>query len=463
MDSKVLKTAAITAAFTLSITLSIQHLVHVYRTASLARKIKERASGSVTHELALNSAGVPETTMGPLEDSELQEIVNEQLARNRAFLGEEGVRNIQDSRVVVVGCGGVGSWVATMLARSGVMHLKIIDFDQVTLSSLNRHATATLEDVGTPKVDCVGKTIKRITPWVNVEPVIALWTRQAELENPLLGDADYVVDCIDNIDTKVDLLEWCVSKKIKVISSMGAGCKGDPTRIRIGDISMSIEDPLSRVVRRRLRLKGVITGIPVVFSNEKPGPGKAQLMQLDETEVEKGSINELSVLQDFRVRVLPVLGPLPGIFGLTIATHLLTELGGYNSVHDPVLGGYSMAGKNRTKLYESCLGSLVGQCARLGWGQSVPFDINDIGYLIEEVYCGKSIGGEVNRIALTKWDPALPLTLSNIVPVSKRQQQEHEKKIILGGLGYDSVYSEEEVRVRGKRGEIQAWYEQFRC
>ena len=82
-------------------------------------------------------------------------MIREQLARNYAFLTEEGMEKVRNQRIVVVGAGGVGSWVATMLARSGVEHLRIIDFDQVSLSSLNRHAVATLKDVGIPKVDCI--------------------------------------------------------------------------------------------------------------------------------------------------------------------------------------------------------------------------------------------------------------------------------------------------------------------
>ena len=88
------------------------------------------------------------------------------------------------------------------------------------------------------------------------------------------------MDAIDNIDSKVALLEYCYKNNLKVISSMGAGCKSDPTRIFIGDISASTEDPLSRSTRRRLRAVGIASGIPVVYSTEKTGPGKAQLLPL---------------------------------------------------------------------------------------------------------------------------------------------------------------------------------------
>lgn len=132
----------------------------------------------------------------------------------------------------------------------------------------------------------------------------------------------YVVDAIDNIQTKVHLLKYCHDNKIKVrsclplrlmltnffkvFSSMGAGTKCDPTRIQISDISYTVYDPLARSVRRRLRLLGVNSGIPVVYSTEVPGDVK--LLPLPEEEFQKGPVKELGAFDDFRVRILPVLG-----------------------------------------------------------------------------------------------------------------------------------------------------------
>ncbi|ANB14909.1 Tcd2p [Sugiyamaella lignohabitans] len=404
------------------------------------------------------SDGLSSKTAVPAHDEDL---IQEQLARNIAFLGEKGASKVRNSHIVIVGVGGVGSWVATMLVRSGVGKVTLIDFDQVTLSSLNRHATATLADVGTPKVHSVAKFLNSVAPWVEITPIVALWTKDS---THLLDGASFVVDCIDNIDTKVDLLEYCYKNEIPVISSMGAGCKADPTRIRVADLSMSIEDPLSRSTRRRLRLRGITTGIPVVFSAEKPGKDKAKLLELDEEEFQKGKVDELSVLQDFRVRILPVLGPLPAIFGLTIATHLLTFIGDYTSVYDPVLGGYSLAGKQRTKFYDSAMQSLIGQAARMGWKETrdVPVDLNDIGYLIDEVFCGKTITGQCNRICLTTWDPSKPMKIGNIVPVSKEQQNLHEKEIIKGNKSLEEVYSPDTLDHVRRRLDLGLWYDRFR-
>ncbi|KAG5652650.1 hypothetical protein H0H81_004206 [Sphagnurus paluster] len=231
-------------------------------------------------------------------------LIKEQLARNYAFFGENGMAKVRGGTVVVVGCGGVGSWAAVMLVRSGVSKIRLVDFDYVTLSSLNRHATACLTDVGTPKVKCIERTLKNISRWVEVDARIDIWRK--EEGGDLLEGADWVIDAIDNITTKVDLLKYCYDHNIKVFSSMGAGAKCDPTRIQISDISNTVYDPLARSVRRRLRLLGVSSGIPVVYSTEVPGDVK--LLPLPEDEFQKGPVKELGIFDDFRVRILPVLG-----------------------------------------------------------------------------------------------------------------------------------------------------------
>lgn len=141
---------------------------------------------------------------------------------------------------------------------------------------------------------------------------------------------------------------------------MGAGAKCDPTRIQISDISYTIYDPLARSVRRRLRLLGVDSGIPVVYSTEVPGDVK--LLPLPEEEFQKGPVKELGVFDDFRVRILPVLGPLPAIFGLNIATYILCELAG-----KPITNPLPI--KNRKKLYERMYRDLLLREAKIAGHQ----------------------------------------------------------------------------------------------
>jgi tRNA threonylcarbamoyladenosine dehydratase len=147
---------------------------------------------------------------------------------------------------------------------------------------------------------------------------------------------------------------------------MGAGAKRDPTRIQIADISNTHYDPLARSVRRRLRTQGVSSGIPVVYSTEVPGD--VTLLPLPEEEFAKGKVKELSAFDDFRIRILPVLGPLPAIFGLHAATYVLCELAG-KPIENP------MPVKNRRKLYERLLRDLVVREGRLaGDPESVGYD-----------------------------------------------------------------------------------------
>lgn len=387
-----------------------------------------------------------------------EELIQEQLARNYAFLTDEGMEKVRNQRIVVVGAGGVGSWVTTMLVRSGVGKIRVIDFDQVSLSSLNRHSVANISDVGTSKVECLRNHLLQVAPWINIETRNQLWNLKAA-EELIFGDdfqPTYIVDCIDNIDTKVDLLTFCHENKLPVISSGGAACKSDPTRINVSDISKTEEDPLSRSVRIRLKKRGIITSIPVVFSAEKPDPRKAQLLPLADEEVAKGEVDQLSAMKNFRVRILPVLGTVPGMFGLTIATHLITSISGY-----PV---EPIEGKNRYKIYDGILQSLAGQQSRIGkLDQRVPIALNDVNYILEEIFHGKSpISNYSTRLTLSRWNPNMELSYQNVVVMTKEEQKLHEERVLKGGETLESVYSREVLEKVEQRFADERFYSQFR-
>jgi len=389
-----------------------------------------------------------------------EDLILEQLARNRVFLTDEGLSKLRNAFVIVVGCGGVGSHAAAALARSGTGKIRLIDFDQVTLSSLNRHAVATLTDVGTPKVHCLRKRLEQITPWTHFNCRNELFNAgSADTQlAPMDGQApDYVIDAIDNIDSKVALLQHCHKHNIPVISSMGAGCKSDPTRIFIGDISSSAEDPLSRSTRRRLRSLGIPHGIPCVYSTEKPGPGKAQLLPLAEDEFQKGKVNELGVLPDFRVRILPVLGTMPAIFGLTVANHVMLHITGYPHEYVPA--------KGREKMYDGILAALQGSEEKLARyagadavGLRVPVTTDDVGYLVEEVYRGRSVvTGLGSRLALVRWwkpetgfvrteiegQKYSSLRLDELVCMTRDEASRHEKMVLKGDTMLEDLYSKD--------------------
>lgn len=386
-----------------------------------------------------------------------EQFIRQSLKNNVEFLGENTIEKLSNQYVVVVGAGGVGSWVVNSLVRSGCRKIRVVDFDQVSLSSLNRHSCAILNDVGTPKVECLRRHMREIAPWCEIDPINELWTLQNG-ERLTLGNGtpDFIVDCIDNIDTKVDLLEFAYNHGIKVISSMGASAKSDPTKLNVGDLATTEEDPLARVVRRKLKKRGILSGIPVVFSAEKPDPKKAKLLPLPDEEYERGKVDELSALKDFRVRILPVLGTMPSLFGLTITTWILSNIS--DKPLEPV------EGKNRIKVYDGIYQSLAGQMSRVGIpSQRIPLALKDVSYLVEEVFKGKSpISGISTRLTLTKWDPSKPISLQNVVVLTKNEQKVHEDRVLKGKESLQDVYDAKVLKLVSQRFREEAYYSQFR-
>ncbi|RDA95270.1 hypothetical protein CP533_3474 [Ophiocordyceps camponoti-saundersi (nom. inval.)] len=407
------------------------------------------------------------------------ELISEQLARNRVFLTPDGLAKLRDAFVIVVGCGGVGSHCAASLARSGVSRLRLIDFDQVSLSSLNRHAVATLADVGTSKVQCLRLHLAAVAPWVSFD-LRRKKFQVADVET-LLGPwqdgraPDFIVDAIDNIDTKVELLQHCYTRGLPVISAMGAGCKSDPTRIVVGDVGTSQDDRLSRATRRRLKLLGITGGIPAVYSTEQSGEGKAELLPLPEDQFQKGSVGELGVMPNFRVRILPVLGTIPAIFGLTVANHVILTLAGYPTNY--------IAAKGRDKMYEGILAYVQGFEERLArlfepetTGLRTPLTVGDVAFLSEELFQARSIVSRIpSKLVLIRWrrpkttnmsvigegsnmQRFSTLRLCDLVCMTKEEAVRHEKEVMKAGRAIEELYDEETIaRVEARLSQAAAY------
>ncbi|KAI9841985.1 MAG: hypothetical protein M1837_007551 [Sclerophora amabilis] len=480
-----------------------QALSRQARVEDLKRSIPDISKSHIAEELTDYggaSPGASSPLIGPSKEDERSvalairarqgdydnDLILEQLARNRVFLTDTGLSKLRSAFVIVVGCGGVGSHATAALARSGVSKIRLIDFDQVTLSSLNRHAVATLADVGTPKVQCLRRRLEQVTPWTDYDCLNELFNQQAadRVLGPWEGrKPDYIIDAIDNIDSKVDLLSYCHRRSLPVISSMGAGCKSDPTRIFIGDISASVEDPLSRTTRRRLRALGVKDGIPVVYSTEKPGPGKAQLLPLPDAEFEKGKVGELGVLPDFRVRILPVLGTMPAIFGYTVANHVILSVSGYPHEYAP--------SKGRDKTYDSILATLQALIERLAiaegedsWGLKIPMSKDDVGYMVDEVFRGRSVvSGITTRLTLLPWKPistgdtgaqarlvdhSTPgqklarFQMQDLVCMTKEEAAVHEREVLKGGKRPEQMYGSLVTDLVEKRRKEAQGFELYR-
>ncbi|CAI0419872.1 unnamed protein product, partial [Linum tenue] len=353
--------------------------------------------------------------------------------RNIQFFGFESQTKVTASYVVVIGLGGVGSHAASMLLRSGVGRLLLVDFDQVSVSSLNRHAVATRADVGIPKAECLKKHFSSIFPECSIEAKVLLYDNLSE-EEILSGHPDFVLDCIDNIDTKVALLAACVRRGLKVLSATGAGARADPSRIRVADLRESTNDPLSRSVRHRLRKHhGIEGGIPVVFSLEKP---KAKLLPFKGPSGEEENPSDYQIVPGFRVRIIPVLGTIPAIFGQVMASYVVTKLAGFQVEMEPVVNldteHYQMLHQRLIEHEESLYGTAM----------QVQVDVEEVKYIVKELWHGRSarepytkdvgrgMWRAVNELMLVRWDSEKPASVSNLILLKFMEADEHESRTL---------------------------------
>lgn len=202
------------------------------------------------------------------------------------LVGNAGIRRLLNSHVTIIGLGGVGSYAAEALARSAVGRLTLVDFDDVCLTNVNRQLQAFPATVGQSKAQLLAERVRAIHPEAWVDPVQAFY--DASTSDALLTPRpDFVIDAIDNVTSKVLLLETCLKRNIPVISITGAGARMDPTQIRVDDLSRTKVDPLARVLRKELARRGFAAegdmGLPVVFSEEE-----VRAPEVPEWDVDKG-------------------------------------------------------------------------------------------------------------------------------------------------------------------------------
>lgn len=191
------------------------------------------------------------------------------LHRITLLMGDESVQKLQKSTVMVVGCGAVGSFAIESLARSGIGHLILVDFDTVEESNINRQLFALDSTIGKPKVKVAGQRIADINPKIKIETFQTFFD-----ENTILNvEPDFVIDAIDTVPSKVALYKWCVENNIPFISSMGAARKTDLTKIKIGTIFKTTVCPLASKIRHIVRDLNM-NDFPVVYSTESATPQK---------------------------------------------------------------------------------------------------------------------------------------------------------------------------------------------
>jgi len=193
-----------------------------------------------------------------------------QFLRNEMLWGVAGQRRLAKAHVILFGLGGVGSYAAECLARSGVGELTVVDSDTVSLTNLNRQLEALRSTVGQPKTEAVAARLRDINPDLKLHPIHALYDAAHRVRFfPEGCRYDYIVDAIDLVSCKLDLAETALRLRTPIIAAMGTGNKLDPTLLQITDISQTHGCPLARVMRKELRNRG-IHHLQVVFSPEEP-------------------------------------------------------------------------------------------------------------------------------------------------------------------------------------------------
>lgn len=195
--------------------------------------------------------------------------MKEELVRTASLIGEENVEKLTRARVLVFGVGGVGGFTVEALARSGVGYFRLVDFDTVAKSNINRQIIATQKTIGQKKTQAMKERILDINPDAIVEISDIFFSSETANEIDF-ASFDYVVDAVDSVKSKVEIILRSHEASVPVISAMGAGNKLDPTAFKVADISKTKVCPLARAVRNELKKHGVFKGVKTVYSEEKP-------------------------------------------------------------------------------------------------------------------------------------------------------------------------------------------------
>ena len=231
-------------------------------------------------------------------------------SRTELLLGKEKNECLKSSTVLVAGVGGVGGYAIEMLARAGVGNLVIIDDDVVKETNINRQIIATAKNVGASKVQLMKERISDINPQASVLAIRDFIDEDNVGEFIRRFKPNFVIDAIDSISPKIALIKYCIESNVKIISSMGAGGRMDPTKIQYADISKTTNCALARTVRERLKKQGITKGLPTVFSTEP---------------VKKESIIKVSDERN-KCSTLGTISYFPALFGCYLAAYVIENL-----------------------------------------------------------------------------------------------------------------------------------------
>lgn len=237
------------------------------------------------------------------------------MERTSLLVGKKGIEKLNNAHVLIVGLGGVGSYAAEAIARSGVGKMTIIDGDTVDPTNRNRQLQALTSTHGLNKAILMGERIKLINPEIELH-IIEAFKNPDDMKEFMKQKFTYVIDAIDSISPKLYLLKTAYYNNQRIISSMGAGGKMDPTKINIVDIAQTFNCPMAQYVRKRLRYMNIYKGIKCVFSSELPA--KHSIMKTDGSKYKKSAYGTISYL--------------PAAFGLTCASVVIRDIVGWKEV-----------------------------------------------------------------------------------------------------------------------------------
>ena len=247
---------------------------------------------------------------------------NERFSRIELMLGKDACERLRNSFVVVIGLGAVGTYAVEGLARSGIGKMRLIDFDCVCPSNINRQLYALTSTIGRPKCEVARERVLDINPECKVEAINGFVDDETVGEF-VAGGPNLVIDAIDSLGPKIGLLAAVRTRGLPVISCLGAALRTDPTRIRIGTLDDVHTCPLGKEVRKRLRKRGIELDFPCVYSDE-PLPNPLPIAAPSE------KLGEEPIFQRGRVRnTLGSLPTLTGMFGLVAANHAISLLAGH--------------------------------------------------------------------------------------------------------------------------------------
>lgn len=243
--------------------------------------------------------------------------------RTELLVGRDGWTRLQGASVCVVGLGGIGSYAAEALVRAGVGHVTLVDFDDVCVTNLNRQLHALRSTIGQSKAELMATRCRDINPKADIRALPLFYA--ADTSAQILDRRyDFVVDAIDNMATKVHLLETCYAAGQPVIAAMGAGGRLDPTRIRVTDLAKTRNDPLARIVRDNLRQRGIHQGITAVWTDEPPNELDAEVQAGFRCICPDKENSPNSCDKKFQVQ--GTVSWMPSMFGLTLAGVVVNAL-----------------------------------------------------------------------------------------------------------------------------------------